>query len=225
MCSNSSIARTSRTNSYRRWNPLRVILLVVVVICSGAAVQAQPTNRQGGQATSQALKNGQAPVAIRQILVVQPFSLREGFRFSWSLEQPVVNSGLIVVLKADPQILIPRNTAERVLYAGDRTVQRLNQGTGSGYLIGIIPGELDLSQAPIWFGRPELPERVSKEIIRTERSLAERAGIKPLNSEPLQSVTAQQLKAENLAELLRGPVTKLVLKYAPDERGLADNWR
>lgn len=166
-----------------------------------------------------------APAAVIDILEIQPFALKEGYQYDWLQSRPFVSDGLLVVLKVDPSLVIPRNAAELVLYAGDRTVQRLSQGDRSGYVVAIIPGDVDLAAEPIWFGRPELPERVTADVIKEERSLADSAGIKPFGAEKVKVALRDAIEAEDLAALLRGPAADLVLKYSPDEKDLAGTWR
>lgn len=166
-----------------------------------------------------------APVAVIDILEIQPFGLKEAYQYDWLQDRPLVSDGLLVVLKVDPSQVVPRNAAEPVLYAGDRTVQRLNQGDRSGYVVAIIPGDLDLASEPIWFGRPELPERVTPEVIKEERDLADSAGIKAFGADKIQGALRGAIAVEDLATLLRGPAADLVLKYSPDEKDLAATWR
>ena len=172
-----------------------------------------------------ALRVQVAPAAVIDILEIQPFRLKKGYEFAWLESRPFVSDGLLVVLRVDPGLVVPRDAGERVLYAGDRTVQRLNKGNGSGLVVGIIPGDLDLTAEPVWFGRPQLPERVTAEIIKNERTLADGAGIKPFGADKIEAVRRDGIEAEDLAALLRGAGADLVLKYAPDEKHLADSWR
>lgn len=165
------------------------------------------------------------PSPVIDILEIEPFRLKVGYHYDWLESRPFVSDGLLVVLEVAPGHVVPRNIAEPVLYAGDRTVQRLNQGDVSGYVIGIIPGDLDLASAPIWFGRPELPERVTPAVIKAERALAESAGIEPFSPEKITAVRRAPIEADDLAALLRGPAGDLVLKYSPDEKDLVETWR
>jgi hypothetical protein len=165
------------------------------------------------------------PAAVIDLVFARPFTLAKGYTYDWSKDRPIVRCGTIVVLKVDPALVIPRNAAEPVLYAGNQTVQRLNHGHESGYVIAIIPGEVDLTQAPIWFGRPELPERVTAQTIRSERALADAAKIQPFAAKKFQSVTQKRVQASDLSSLLRDHVANLVLEFSPQEKDLAETWR
>lgn len=165
------------------------------------------------------------PAAVLDIVEIQPFRLRQSYQHDWLASRPVVSSGLLVVLQVDPSYVLPRNSAEPVLYAGDQTIQRLNQGHASGYVIGIVPGDTHLESAPVWFGQPELPERVTGEILAAQKALADRAGIEPFSAEQIERAWRENVEVEDLTALLRGPAADLVLKYSPDERDLAETWR
>jgi hypothetical protein len=220
--SNPILKPTSHRLKLTKWlGTLGLISLVAVSAGHGQNATAAKSQTAPGAAVGKA----SGPSAVLAIVEIHPFGLRDGYRYNWLASQPVVTSGLVVVLRVDPEYVVPRNAAEPVLYAGDRTVQRLNQGERSGYVIGIIPGEPDLAAGPIWFGRPELPERVTPEILAEERALAESAGIGAFSPDEIERAWRGDLEAEDLAELLRGPVADLVLKYSPDEKGLAETWR
>jgi hypothetical protein len=151
-----------------------------------------------------------------------------GYKHDWRKERPMVSAGTLVVLKINPDLVVPRQSAEPVLYAGNQTAQRLNNGHESGHLIAIIPGEVDLTQAPIWFGRPELPERVDAKMINSERKLAEAANIQPFAVHKVQETTCKgggRLEVFDLQALLRDHVAELVLTYSPQEKHLAETWR
>lgn len=165
------------------------------------------------------------PTAIIDIVYARPFSLTEGYKYDWNQERPLIKNGTLAVLKVKPELVMPRNALERVLYVGNQSVQRLNHGDKSGHVIVIIPGDIDLSQAPIWFGSPGLPERITAKIIKSERVLADRADIKPFAKDKILTLTKSSIEAKNLSELLREHVADLVLEYSPQEKPLAEKWR
>lgn len=169
--------------------------------------------------------NPPAPVRVKSILYARPFTIGRPYRYDWSSDRLIVSSGVLVVLEVDPALVVPRDDLEPVLYAGDIPVQRLNHGDKSGRVIGIIPGSVDLSSTPIWFGAPALPGRVTAEIARSERARAEKAGVRPFGAERTGSVSHPPAAAPDLTTLLRDVASQLVYQYSPQEKELADQWR
>ena len=165
------------------------------------------------------------PRPVINIARIQPFELEQPFKYGWRRDQMTVQSGLLVVFEVDPDLVTPRNEAEPVLYAGTHTVQRLNQGYESGFVIGIIPEQIDLSQEPVWFGAPDLPERIDADKIAGERTLADRAGIEPLTSAEIAGRTLDPVVVSDLTSLLRKQAADLLLEFSPEEKRLADAWR
>ncbi|MEO1366201.1 MAG: hypothetical protein AAFX50_03410 [Acidobacteriota bacterium] len=165
------------------------------------------------------------PRPILELVHVQPFQLETPFPFDWRSERPAVQSGLLVVVRVDPDLVTPRDALEPVLYAGDQTVQRLNRGHESGVVVGIIPGQMDLSKEPIWFGTPALPESVDAAVIAGERARAEGFGIQPAGGVDKAAAVPVTVVAADLTALLRDRAAALVLQYSPQEAPLADAWR
>lgn len=137
----------------------------------------------------------------------------------------MVATGTLVVLEVDPAYVTPRNTLEPVLFAGNVAVHRLNHGDKSGRIIGIVPGDLDLGTVSIWFGTPQLPERLTPALIESELALAEKAGIRPFGQEKIAAVTHPPVAAKDLATLLQTTAAELVLQYSPQEKALVESWR
>ena len=168
------------------------------------------------------------PASVDDVVHAQTFTLNSGFTFQWSKEAPTVTTGTLLVLKVDRALVIPRQVAEPVLYVGDSTAQRINFGHESGYVIAIVPGVVDLTKAPIWFGTPELPERVDAATVQAERTLANRAGIKPFSAKVVKAASERggaALNVADMSELLRTQVSDLILKYSPPEKHLAAAFR
>jgi hypothetical protein len=205
-----------------------VSLAAVAAVHGQSAAAAAPESASGGmlaEAATGEVPVPETPAGVLDIVAIQPFSLRTAYIHNWLASRPEVSSGLLVVLKVDPRYVHPRDAAEPVLYAGDRTIERLNQGERSGYVVGIVPGDATLATALVFFGSPELPEGVTAETLAEQRELAARAGIKPFTAEQIERVLREGVHAEGLADLLAGPAADLVMKYSPDEKKLAEDWR
>ena len=190
-----------------------VVILSAIFVISGCQPAKQPTG------------SSFEPQPVIDIERIQPFQLEKSFKYDWRRDHPDVRSGLLVVFRVDPELVTPRNALEPVLYAGNQTVQRLNHGHESGFVIGIIPGQIDLSKEPVWFGTPALPERIDAEMIAKERAIAERSGISALNSTDIESRTLDPVVASDLTTLLREHAAELLLEFSPQEKPLADSWR
>jgi hypothetical protein len=165
------------------------------------------------------------PAAVKGILALRRFTLATPYQYTWSSERRMVATGTLVVLEVDPAYVIPRDTLQPVLFAGNVAIHRLNQGDKSGRVIGIVPGDVDLATVPIWFGTPQLPERLTPALIDSERALAARAGVRAVGQAKIAAVTRPRLAAADLASLLRTTGAELVLQYSPQEKALAESWR
>lgn len=168
------------------------------------------------------------PAAVEAVLYARPFTLDEGFKFLWCKEQPNVTTGTLLALEVDKALVVPRAMAMPVLYVGDQSVERVNQGDQSGRLIVVVPGEVDLTKVPVWFGTPGWPWRTDAATGKAERALAEQAGIKPFSQDMVKAARAEggePIKTTDKSALLRDQVAELILEYCPDEKHLADGFR
>lgn len=217
----------SKPPSRRHGLPRGLGALFLLMLAAVPAVEAQNAavaTSQPGLLTAES-PAPERPSAVLEIVEVHPFRLRTPYRHDWSADRPLVSSGLLVVLKVDPVYVVPRNAGEPILYAGEQTVQRLNHGHRSGYVVGLVPGEPDLSAGLLWFGRPGLPGWATPETIAEEKALAESAGIKAFQPDQVERALGEAVEEGDVSDLLRGLAADLVLKYSPDERDLAATWR
>ena len=166
------------------------------------------------------------PRSVQRILVAQPFTVQMPFINDWSKERRQYTSGTLVVLEMDGAYLVPRNaTLGPVLYAGDTPVQRLNHGYLSGRVIGIVPGTVDLTTVPLWFGSAEIADAKTPETTLAERRKTEQASMTPLPADQIRAARRAPVSARDLAALLRTTAAELVLQYSPQEEALAEIWR
>lgn len=162
----------------------------------------------------------------------RPFTTAEPFTHWWRAERPDVDAGWLVVLTAEPTMLVPRETAEPVLYVGDQTAERFNKGFPDGALVAIVPSErgedggprLDLASAPIWFGDPALPERIDAAAILAARESASNAGITPFAAARVETARRAGGDLLELAdrEALEREAARVVLRFAPGELDFAN---
>ncbi len=197
--------------------PIVATILIALAVC--AAPPEPPTT----------------PAAVSKLVLAQQFTLAESYKFAWRREKPEVTSGWILVLKVDPELVRPQQTREPVLYVGDQTAERVNVGFKSGHVIAVVPTDLDLSKALIWFGAPDLPEDIDAEKIEKARKAALRAKIQPFSADAIKSakseaakrITARQ-RDKNEAipytdcDELRRSLAPLIRLYAPDEQSLCE---
>ncbi|CAB1078774.1 hypothetical protein D1AOALGA4SA_6505 [Olavius algarvensis Delta 1 endosymbiont] len=166
------------------------------------------------------------PAAVEDILYACPFILEKGYAFEWRRERPILTKGSLLVLKVNPDLVYARQALEPVLYVGAQTAERVNNGYRSGYVIAIVPGHIDLTTTPIWFGTPELPERVDDKIIQTELARAKAAAIEPFSAERVAAALTRGVEPLKLTDrdALRPHFVRLLQKYAPDEKDLIDTF-
>ncbi|HXI12105.1 MAG TPA: hypothetical protein VNM92_05610 [Thermoanaerobaculia bacterium] len=166
------------------------------------------------------------PVPVKNILYVRPFTVERPFLNTWSRGRAKLSTGVLVVLEVDPAYLDRRDAVVNpVLYAGNAAVIRLNRGDQSGRVIGIIPGSIDLTTAPIWFGAPELPARVTETTVQVERRRAEQAGLRPFAASRIARIQRPAVRVTDVGTLLRDVAAELVYEFSPQEKDLADTWR
>lgn len=164
------------------------------------------------------------PTSVDALVYAQRFVLQQGYRSYWSREKTFIRSGFLVVLKVDPALVYPHEAATPMLYVGDQTAERINVGYLDGHVIAIVPGSVDIDTAPIWFGTPDLPERVDAQKIAAERQLADAAGIRTIAADERTAAFSQGgavLYAYDKVELLQSAAA-LIEEYAPSEQDLAD---
>ncbi len=159
------------------------------------------------------------PAAAGGLLLARTFDLSEPVTFDWRAERPEYDHGVLLVIEAAPDLLYPRQVAEPVLYVGNQTAMRLNVGYRSGRLVALVPGDVDLASAPIWFGSPELPERVDAETVVAELDAARAAGITPFAPAVVSAAVSaggDPIRAASLQGVL-SVAAELVREHSPSE--------
>ena len=160
----------------------------------------------------------EAPTPVQGLIYARRFTLEEGFPYQWSAERPWVREGMLLVIEADPDLLHPRESGEPVLYAGRFPLRRLARDENSGRLLVLVPARLNLSEERIWFGAPDLPERVTTAQALEQERVARSSGLAPLD----RSVVRAALRAGGAVAELRTReelwrlIEDLVAEYVAD---------
>lgn len=197
---------------------------ILMASCSSAANVEAQSRPEAANAPRPAGKLD-IPMMDLKLIYAQPFKVEDAFTHYWEKERKQYKSGTLIVIEADKDFIFPRNTLEPVLYAGTQTVQRLNQGHLSGRVIGIIPGEQDLSALSIWYGAPALPERLTDDVIEEQFSAAQKAGLKSIPNATIDMALVEPVQEKNLTDYLRKHAADVVLRFSPEEKSLAQSWR
>lgn len=156
-----------------------------------------------------------------ELVEVQPFTLETPSTHWMRAEAPSYSEGHVVVLRADPTLLLPRQTYENVLYVGAETATRVNTGERSGHLVAIVPGDVDPQTVPIFLGEPALPENVTADEAARQLGLAVTEGARAQAA--LEPVGASVHLADGYE--LKRFASYLVERYSPDESSLIEGLR
>ncbi|MFO0828194.1 MAG: hypothetical protein U0572_08590 [Phycisphaerales bacterium] len=173
------------------------------------------------------------PAAIQELVYARPFTLDQSYVHDYRREKPQVDAGYIIVVRADSDLLRPRQVAQPVLMVGAQVAEPINIGYASGMLVAIVPApkkadgtvDLDLSKTPIYFGQPDLPETIDQARAEAQRRFAEQSGIKVAAADAVQTARTRGGEIAKLAnrEALDHLLGALVRTYAADETQRADD--
>lgn len=208
-------------------NRTRIVILLALAAVVPAVLAYQ--NLTQGKAPEVPPELPAAP-AKSPITVVEAreFDLGAKTTHFWRKEQPQYDRGLVVVLKVDPTLVHPRQSAEPVLYVGGQTAERVNLGHESGHVIAIVPfvddAKIDLAVAPIFFGTAELPERIDGVRAAEELAAAIRAGAKAPGASAIAAVTQPSVSFADDYEL-KLFCSDLIAQYSPTEIDLVNGLR
>ena len=165
---------------------------------------------------------------VHSILAALPIELTTSFTHDWSAERSQVSSGWLVALEVDPELLVPHQAADPVLYVGDLAVERINRGDVSGRVIVIVPERIDLATAPIYFGSAALPESVDARARGLELMRAENAGARPFQAAALAAARERGLSGSDTETVefadrraLIEFAAQWIFEFSPDESDLA----
>ncbi|MFN0007089.1 MAG: hypothetical protein ACKVXR_04205 [Planctomycetota bacterium] len=211
---------------------LKIFLLLALAAMSTLGMAAATRGRGAAQKLR---STATAPVRtgpVRSLVLARPFRLEKPYEHGWRLEKPSVSAGWLLVLEVDPSFVAPRQVLMPVLLVGDQTAECVNFGQESGRVIAIVPApadeqgmpSLDLEKNPVWFGSPDLPERVDASWIAIERSRARAADVVTFTAGEIASARERGGPPLRLADrvALEHDAALLILEHSPREHEIAE---
>jgi len=156
-----------------------------------------------------------------QLLLAQHFTLQQAHTYHWTAGAPQIVEGTIVVVKVDRTDAQVRQVGGPVLYVGSTPAERANNGDLDGAVIAFVPGHVDLSQTPIFWGPPTLPERV--DAAAGARALAG-ATVSTPSPHSVRALQKTAMRVADTAALYRH-LSDLIDAHAPSEHMRARTYR
>ncbi|MEM7204716.1 MAG: hypothetical protein AAF628_30950 [Planctomycetota bacterium] len=198
---------------------MRSLNIILLGLTASAAIA-------GGAALANQQQNDGVPPAIPsdpysmpvEVVHAQRFDLDTPAVHQWRADKHQFESGWLLVLKVPSDLVYPRQVREPVLYVGAQTAQRINPGAHeSGHLVAIVPGNFLLTDTPIFFGKPGLPEEIDGGQMQREVKRAMDKGVKPITGDKLGPMVAEAIRVRGDYEL-RQKAVDLVEKFSPQEQ-------
>jgi len=175
----------------------------------------------------------QTPV---RLLFAQPFFLDQPYQYAWLKDGPSVSSGWLIAVSTDPAVAAVMNTHDELLFAGATPVERINEGSESGVVVGFVPSAvkadgtlaLDLSTTPLFWAKPEiLPEAMTAADAAATLEAAVASGAVAQRADVVQR--AQQANGgpvyAETAGMLHRYAADVIERFSPQEEDLVSGLR
>lgn len=170
---------------------------------------------------------GKLPAPVLDLVLARRFVLDEPTTYPWTQERPKILFGTLLVLKVDRDLARPRQVDMPVLYVGATPAEVANGHPLSDHRIAFVPGEVDLTRAPVFFGSTRLPETVDRARGLEELRRARAAGIRPFSEKAVSEAWQRggaPLHVRDAKDLYVA-IADLIDLYAPAERDVARGMR
>ena len=159
---------------------------------------------------------------ISRLAHVEPFSVSEPALFAWNADALTFTSGTLFVVAVDKAQAKVRQVGGPVLYVGTTPAARLNPGYIDGHIVAYVPGTVDLSKTPIYWGPSTLPERVNPAVEGAQALTTSNA--EPFAADVVTSVTHPKRGLNNQKDIqLRA--ADLIDRFAPGDADFARGYR
>ena len=169
-----------------------------------------------------ALAAGPTAEGISRLAHVEPFAVAQPALFAWNAEAATFTSGTLFVVAVDKNRAKVRQAGGPVLYVGKTPAARLNPGHLDGHIVAYVPGIVDFSKTPVYWGPSTLPERVNP-AVEGARALKD-SKAQPFAAALVTSVTHPEQRLSDQKGLqLRA--AELIEEFAPGDADFARGYR
>lgn len=146
----------------------------------------------------------------------------------------MVNTGYLLIIDADPRLVLKMDRGSRILYVGKQTGWRVNPAYPSGRAFVLVPAvlnkegevDLDLTRVRIWLGTDRFEGHADQPQIEFEHQLAVETGIGPRPGCEIEGALAkadgQPRAFKDLLELKRHYAELMKQYLPPDEAKQGD---
>ena len=158
------------------------------------------------------------PAPILKLVAARPFIADEALGYRWDHSQAPSRRGWLLVIEADPGLVAIRQLAEPNLVVGEHLAVRAGRPSPEGRALYLVPADVDLARAPIFFGAAKLPEEVSADDVQQAVDLAREAHlIAPSPSEVAAALAAggAEIHIQSFADL-RAASDDLRARFIPE---------
>ena len=153
---------------------------------------------------------------------VETFSVTQPALYAWNADAATFTSGTLFVVKVDREHAKVRQVGGPVLYVGTTPAARLNPGHIDGHIVAYVPGKVDLSKTPVFWGPSTLPERVDPDVEGKQALQASNA--KPFDAQVVTEATQPEQQLEDQKDIqLRA--AELIDRFAPGDADFARGYR
>jgi len=204
---------------------MKLPILGASLAALGVAAFATFQQAQGGSQVPGVTPVMQTPV---HLLFAQPFHLDQAYQYAWLKDGPMVSEGWLIAVSTDAKVAAVTDTHDELLFAGATPIERLNEASESGVVIGIVPSTVDLSSTPIFWAKPEiLPEALTAADVQATFEAAVSAGVVAQRSDVVQR--AQQTNDGPVYMQTEGLLYRyaadVIERYSPEEADLISGLR
>ena len=168
---------------------------------------------------------GLTPKAPIELVVAKPFKVEKPIPFVIDgKKKQMKKEGYLLVLKADKDLLAPKNSPDFLIYADKAVGWKINSGYRSGHVVVMVP-KCDLLKANLWFGSRLVPNHLTPALFKGEVRDASSRKVKPFSKKAVTKALktgGDTLVVKDMNELWFES-KPLILRYSPDERELAES--